>query len=1084
MSSQSTSRRNPYVGPRPYCPGEALFGRDQEILDLFDLLLAERIVLMYSPSGAGKSSLIEAGLRPKLQEEEFEVFPTLRVSFVPVTSSQHPETSNRYILSLLLSLEESLPKEDRWDIKQLSSLTVEAYLNQRWAGNRGEKLKVLFFDQFEEILTLNPVDQDVKIEFFKQIGQVLRNPEVWVLFSMREEFVPALDPFLYLIPTRLKTRFRLELLTKEAAAEAIQKPAQSQKVLFTDEALEFLTQDLAKIVVQDLDGNKKEKIGNYIEPVQLQVVCSNIWDDFIEKKQVTQITKPDIQNSQVSNVDAALGQFYARTVETIANSKNAESPIRLWFENHLITQHGIRGQVIQEPQKSQGLLNQTIKKLVDQHLVRAERRHGSIWYELSHDRLIQPVLENNKIWFESNLTLAQKQAMLWQKEGYPERLLLRGQDLERAKDEIARRQPELTGNDQKFLTFCKQADLQEKNRLRALEARAEAEEAKRLLEVEARKQAETRQRLEEEARKQAEVSQKLEEERRVEAEKAQKIEAEARKQAEAREKLEIEAREQAETKQKLEAAGRVEAEEIARQKTQAASRLKLASIGAGIIAVCSLLFVIGGVVVANNQIKQLTDEQKVALAKEKEASKTQIEQEKKRILGDATLEKSEIIKQANKNKADAVKQVTEEANQQKERIIAVANRKRIEIEQKAEEEKKIAVAVAVKTAQEEAALEAAKELAKIRQEAQDKKQSIIDKAKDEQDRITKIARDNEEKSKKVLQELTDILIDFKGRYGGAFKEVNEEIQSAKTIEDFNALKGILEKKNKALIEKINEDFQKVQNPLNQNVASSNSPKSLPFIQNNSSLSLDQDGPPVFVLPTNKTVQVLDKNQNLIWKLPIDLSKPIVASTTSPTRKLVATSSTDNIVRIWDWDSHSPEPFRELNGFRRDIKALAFSADGKYLAAGSDDEQVKVWDIQSKKSVFDWDSPGNVYSVAFSPNGNYLAVGDGHNNIYFFDIKNKKKDPIGKELEMPGNVVALSWVKYQDQTLLAAAGDEVVRLWTIDQAGNATLFGRPLIHKKDVITLALSQNGEILEVITKDKQLYRWDIQAVKDSAVK
>lgn len=415
--THSTHNGNPYVGPRPYCPGETLFGRDQEILDLFDLLLAERIVLMYSPSGAGKSSLIEAGLRPKLQEEGFEVFPTLRVSFVPVTLSQHHETSNRYILSLLLSLEESLPKEDRWDIKQLSNLTVEAYLNQRWAGNRGEKLKVLFFDQFEEILTLNPVDQDVKIEFFKQIGQVLRNPEVWVLFSMREEFVPALDPFLYLIPTRLKTRFRLELLTKEAAAEAIQKPAQSQKVLFTDEALEFLTQDLAKIVVQDLDGNKKEKTGNYIEPVQLQVVCSNIWDDFIEKKQVTQITKPDIENSQVSNVDAALGQFYAQTVLTIANNKATEGKIRLWIENHLITDYGTRGQVLQGPQESQGLPNHFIQDLVDRHLIRAERRLGSTWYEISHDRLVQPILKNNENWFpyNSNDLNLLRQLFAWEK---------------------------------------------------------------------------------------------------------------------------------------------------------------------------------------------------------------------------------------------------------------------------------------------------------------------------------------------------------------------------------------------------------------------------------------------------------------------------------------------------------------------------------------------------------------------------------------------------------------------------------------------------------------------------------------------
>lgn len=793
--THSIHNGNPYVGPRPYYPGETLFGRDQETLDLFDLLLAERIVLMYSPSGAGKSSLIEAGLRPKLQEEEFEVFPTLRVSFVPVTSSQHPETSNRYILSLLLSLEESLPKEDRWDIEQLSNLTVEVYLNQRWAGNRGEKLKVLFFDQFEEVLTLNPVDQGVKIEFFKQIGQVLRNPEVWALFSMREEFVPALDPFLYLIPTRLKTRFRLELLTKEAAAEAIQKPALSRKVLFTDEAVKFLTQDLAKIVVQDLDGNKKEEIGNHIEPVQLQVVCSNIWGDLIEKKQFTPITESDIQNSQVSNVDAALGQFYARTVEVIANSKNAESPIRLWFENHLITQHGIRGQVIQEPQKSQGLSNQTIKKLVDQHLVRAERRLGSTWYELSHDRLIQPVLENNKIWFESNLTLAQKQAMLWQKEGDTERFLLRGQDLERAKEEIARRQPELTKKDQEFLSFCEQADSQEQNRLRALEAeaRAEAEEAKRLLEVEARQQAETRQRLEEEARKQAEARQKLEEERRIEAEKARE----------------------------LETACRVEAEDIARQKTQAAEqlkqaaeRLKRASRLALFLAVCGVLsgggLGVGFVFVAKSksdaQIKQLSDKHTADLEKEKEDSKKQIEHEKEQIITEANRKRIEIEQEAEKEKEAAVKQVTEKANQEKEKIIAFANRKRIEIEQNAERDKEIAVAAAVTTAVKTAKEEATKEQARILREAKDEKLRIINEEKKKQAEITKAANANLAASEKARSDLANDLIKIRGDYDGTLKEIKQEIEQVNSVQDLKALQTKVANRIAALIDGTKEDL--------------------------------------------------------------------------------------------------------------------------------------------------------------------------------------------------------------------------------------------------------------------------------------
>ena len=71
---------NPYVGPRPFQTGETIYGRDAEIRDLFYLLNAERIVVLYSPSGAGKTSLVQAGLIPLLKREAFDVWPVIRVS--------------------------------------------------------------------------------------------------------------------------------------------------------------------------------------------------------------------------------------------------------------------------------------------------------------------------------------------------------------------------------------------------------------------------------------------------------------------------------------------------------------------------------------------------------------------------------------------------------------------------------------------------------------------------------------------------------------------------------------------------------------------------------------------------------------------------------------------------------------------------------------------------------------------------------------------------------------------------------------------------------------------------------------------
>jgi len=64
---EAALRANPFVGPRPFHFGEWLFGRGKEVPDLYYLLNAERIVMLHSPSGAGKSSLVQAGLLPRLK---------------------------------------------------------------------------------------------------------------------------------------------------------------------------------------------------------------------------------------------------------------------------------------------------------------------------------------------------------------------------------------------------------------------------------------------------------------------------------------------------------------------------------------------------------------------------------------------------------------------------------------------------------------------------------------------------------------------------------------------------------------------------------------------------------------------------------------------------------------------------------------------------------------------------------------------------------------------------------------------------------------------------------------------------------
>jgi WD40 repeat protein len=452
MTGTQPPRRNPYVGPRAFERGETLYGRDHEVLELLDLLIAERIVLFYSPSGAGKTSLIQAALVPELEQEGFSVLPPMRVGLEPPQSAGR--AANRYVLSLLLSLEESLPRDEQAPLDELAALTLADYLDRRFKAGDGEpEGLVLIFDQFEEVLTVDPTGRAAKAEFFEQVGQALRDRRRWALFAMREEFVAGLDPFLRALPTRLATTYRLELLDPGAAREAIQQPPREGGVEFTDDAALALVDDLRQVRVQQADGSTEAQLGLHVEPVQLQVVCRRLWDRL--PPGATQIVARDLE--AVGDVDSALADYYAERVAAIAAATGVrERAIRDWVDGQLITEQGIRGQVLQGRGQSQGLPNRAIWPLVDAHLVRAEKRRGATWFELAHDRLIEPLRTDNTAWRERHLAALQRRAALWEGHRRPADLLLRDEALAEAEAWAAGHDDELTTVEREFLAACRQ----------------------------------------------------------------------------------------------------------------------------------------------------------------------------------------------------------------------------------------------------------------------------------------------------------------------------------------------------------------------------------------------------------------------------------------------------------------------------------------------------------------------------------------------------------------------------------------------------------------------------------------------------
>jgi hypothetical protein len=160
----------PYVGPRAFSREESqrFFGRDRESDDLFSLVLAHPVVLVYSASGAGKSSLLNAGLTPLLEDEEFEVLGSGDVAGppvdVPIANSYLFHALNKWNVDRCLGL----------SLKELAGMTLQDFLLRLDQQGVGER-RALIFDQFEKFFT-SPVERsDKRRAVITQIADALED---------------------------------------------------------------------------------------------------------------------------------------------------------------------------------------------------------------------------------------------------------------------------------------------------------------------------------------------------------------------------------------------------------------------------------------------------------------------------------------------------------------------------------------------------------------------------------------------------------------------------------------------------------------------------------------------------------------------------------------------------------------------------------------------------------------------------------------------------------------------------------------------------------------------------------------------
>jgi WD40 repeat protein len=218
------------------------------------------------------------------------------------------------------------------------------------------------------------------------------------------------------------------------------------------------------------------------------------------------------------------------------------------------------------------------------------------------------------------------------------------------------------------------------------------------------------------------------------------------------------------------------------------------------------------------------------------------------------------------------------------------------------------------------------------------------------------------------------------------------------------------------------------------------------------------------LSKNEERMVLKGHQNTVYGVAFS----------SDGKRLAAVGGHGNLKRAEAklWDLESGLELASIQGHTGRIMGVAFAPDGRTVITGSDDATVRLWDATTGKqrAVFKGHED-IVSSVAFAPDGLAVASASWDGTIRLWDVDTGKERVALKGHEDEVWTVAFS----PDGKLLASAGgDRTIRLWDVAAAKQrAVLAG----HQGTVYCVAFSPDGSILASGSGDETVKLWDVNA-------
>lgn len=389
---------HPWPGLMPF--GEAaqrfFHGRDDEATELMRLIRRDTLTVLYGQSGLGKSSLLAAGLFPRLREADF--LPVLlRIDWA--ASAPPP------VQQVLAALVEACASHRVDSPAPWHDATLWAHFHRRdlefWSPRNRLLTPVLVFDQFEELFTVGRQDAvaqqraaalvDALADLVESrmpaalAEQVERQPELGlafdhgrrsckVVFAFREDYLPEFEGLRDRIRLIVHNRLRLQRMNGQAAWRAVRQPGSA---LVSDAVAE----QIVRFVAAPRPGRAAAGLdGLDVEPALLSVVCRELNQQRL-RAGGAQITTELLRDGAQQRI---ITDFYEASV------RDVDPLLRAFVEDQLLTDSGYRDSVaLEDALALPGVTREGIDQLIHRRLLHLEERSGTLRVELTHDLLTE-----------------------------------------------------------------------------------------------------------------------------------------------------------------------------------------------------------------------------------------------------------------------------------------------------------------------------------------------------------------------------------------------------------------------------------------------------------------------------------------------------------------------------------------------------------------------------------------------------------------------------------------------------------------------------------------------------------------------